>query len=160
MATLNKAIKDRMRELEHNPASIQRIILETLREVHDEDIEVIDSATPFGFLLQSSAVVTSAAIDEAAALTRKQYAVEAQTEADLYLHMSDKDYLNRFAMPSRAKFTFAFDKEELLQKLVEDPDLNIRKLIIPRNTKVTVNNITFTLQYPIEIRQLLHGGIS
>lgn len=159
MATLNKAIKDRMRELEHNPASIQRIILETLREVHDEDIEVIDSATPFGFLLQSSAVVTSAAIDEAAALTRKQYAVEAQTEADLYLHMSDKDYLNRFAMPSRAKFTFAFDKEELLQKLVEDPDLNIRKLIIPRNTKVTVNNITFTLQYPIEIRQLLHGGL-
>ena len=159
MSIIVKAMKERMRELEYNPASIQRIALTALHEIHNGEVEVVDSATPFGFLLQATATTTSAAIDEAHSLIRKQYPAEAQTEEDLYLHMSDRDYLNRFAMPSSARFIFAFDKEELLQKMVHDEELDIRKLIIPRNTIVTINNIVFTLQYPIEIRQLQHGGV-
>lgn len=156
---ITEALKTRMREVEYNPAALQRIALETLKQVHNNEVEVIDADTPFGFAIQTTAVMTSAAIEEMEALNRKQYPITAQTEDDLYLHMSDRDYLNRFAIPSRAKFRFVFDKTELLQKMVEDVDLGIRKVVIPRNTQVTINNTIFTLPYPIEIRQLYHGGI-
>lgn len=157
---ISTSLKTRIRELEYNPVSIQRVVLEALREYHDKKVEIVDTETPFGFLLNTAAITVSAFIDEAEALTRKQYAISAQTEDDLYLHMSDKDYINRFAKPGRVKeVIFAFEKDELLQKLVYDDVLEIRKLIIPRNTEVKVNGLVFTLQYPIEIRQLQHGGI-
>lgn len=153
------AWKDRIKEIEYNPSSMARIALETLKEINNGEIEIVDTATPFVYSLLSSAVNTSAAIDEARALNRRQYPIEAVTEDDLYMHMSDRDYINRFAVPSKASFKIAFEKSELLSKLVYDPNLEISKLVIPRGTKVTVNNIVFTLLYPIEIRQLQHGGI-
>lgn len=153
------SLKDNIKQFQHNPASMQRIVLEALRDIHDGTIEVVDSATPFGFAIQASCVLASTAIDSYEVLNRRQYAVAAQTEDDLFLHMSDKDYLNRFAVPSTARFVFVLDYQELLQRLVEDSDLGVRKLVIPRNTEVTINDIVFTLLYPIEIRQLQHGGL-
>lgn len=156
---LIKDFKERLKSLQHNPASIQRASLEMLRQIHEGEIEVVDADTPFAYALQISAMTTSLAIDEMTVLNRRQYPIAAQTEEEIYLHMSDRDYLNRFALPSKAKFTFVFDKEELLEKMVEDPDLEVKRLVIPRNTKVEVNEMVFTLLYPIEMRQLKHGGL-
>lgn len=156
---LIRDFKNQLKSLRYNPASIQRAALDVLRQAHEGEMEVVDVDTPFGFALSIAAVTTSAAIDEMVALNRKQYPIAAQTEDEIYLHMSDRDYLNRFALPSKAKFTFVFDKEELLSRMVEDLDLGVKRLIIPRNTKIQVNELVFTMLYPIEIRQLRHGGI-
>ena len=43
--------------------------------------------------------------------------------------------------------------------MVLDPTTGIKKVTIPRNTFFTVANTIFSIQYPIEIRQLAHGGI-
>lgn len=152
-------IKEELMKYAYNPASIQRIAVETLKAVHNGEIESVSGSSPFAFALEATAVNTSAFIDEAVALNRKQYPVAAQTEEDLYLHMSDKDYIDRFAVPSKATFRIALDKDEVLSKLVFDDDLGISKLVIPRNTEFAVNGMVFTLQYPIEIRQLRHGGL-
>ena len=74
--------------------------------------------------------------------------------------MSDKDYVDRFAKPATTKMFFFFDKDQLLENLVVDPETpRIKKIVLPRNTFITVADTTFSLQYPIEIRQMAHGGL-
>jgi hypothetical protein len=144
---------------QYNPASIQRAVLKKLTEATNGALEVVDPTNPFVFCLESAAVLTAAAMTKTEVCTRKQYPIAAQTQQDLYPHMSDLDYVNRFATPSNTKFSLLLPLEEVLVKMVEDQSTGMRKLVIPRNTFFTVAGVNFSLQYPIEIRQLAHGGL-
>ena len=64
-----------------------------------------------------------------------------------------------FALPVQASFIMGFNKEELLNRMVSVPGSDIRKIVIPRNTTIAVNDTLFSLQYPIELRQMSHGGL-
>lgn len=142
-----------------NPAAIQRGVIEALRTATDGDIVLVDPTNPVVFTLESAAVLTAMAVAKNEALTRKQYPYAAQTAEDLYLHMSDRDYADRFSVPVKTTFSILFQLEELLAKLVLDPVTGIKKIVIPRNTFFTVADTVFSLQYPIEIRQMAHGGL-
>lgn len=144
---------------QYNPALIQRSVMQTLTDVSDGTIEIVDPTNPFVFLMESAAVLTAAAMIKNEVNTRKQYPYSAQDEEDLYLHMSDKDYIGRFATPSTTKFSILMPKEELLSRMVLDVATGIKKLVIPRNTFFTIADTIFSIQYPIEIRQLIHGGL-
>lgn len=153
------ALRQNVENFAENPSMLQRTILEHLSHVTEHGIEIVDSSNPVAFTVEASAVLSAHAIKINHLNTRKQYPVSAITEEDLYLHMSDVDYIGRFAKPSRARFYLMFDIHELEDKMVFDEELNIRRLIIPRNTELSVNkSLYFTLEYPIEIRQMLHGG--
>jgi len=159
MSNTVQTLLDRVIEFQYNPTAIQKSVIDMLGEITDGEIQVVDPTNPFVFCLESCAVMTAAFMAKNEANTRKQYPVAAQTAEDLYLHMSDKDYADRFASPSSAPFCFMFSKQEAISKMVLDPATGIRKLVIPRNTFVTIANTVFSLQYPIEIRQLQHGGL-
>lgn len=150
--------KDRVGQFRYNPAAIQRISLSVLEETSNGQYNVIDPNNPFVFLLEASAVNSAAAMQENAANTRKQYASMAMTEDELYLHMSDSDYAGRFASPSRASITFLFEKSELINRVVPVGDGMIKKMTIPRHTQIEVAGVPFTMQYPIDIRLMAHGG--
>lgn len=152
-------LKSQVEKVAYNPAAIQRVVLESLRTATAGGVEVVDPTNPFVFALESSAVLTATAMAKNEANTRKQYPVAALTQEDLYLHMSDRDYADRFAVPAKTVFSILIPMEELLARLVEDPGTGIRKMVIPRNTFFTVADIVFSLQYPIEIRQMNHGGL-
>jgi len=143
----------------NDPGSIQKTVLNTLVEVSNGTIDVVDPTSPFVFCLEASSILTASFMSENEIYNRKQYPLSAQTAEDLYPHMSDKDFFDRFALPTSAKFLFLIEKNELLSKLVLDPDTGVRKIVIPRNSTVTVANTVFSLQYPVEIRQMTHGGI-
>lgn len=159
MATSIRDLQDQVINLQYNPSAIQRAVLQTLTDVSDGKITVVDASNPFVFSLETAATLTSAAMSRNETLNRKQYPRAAQDMEDLYLHMSDKDYVNRFATPAAATFTMLLPYDELLNKLVLDPTTGIKKIVIPRNTYFTVANTVFSMQYPIEIRQLQHGGL-
>lgn len=142
-----------------NPASIQRLALSKLEAVSNGTLDVVDANSPFMFLLETSSVNSAMAVIEAAAETRKQYPSMAMTEDELYLHMSDADYAGRFANPSRTKISILLERDELYARVVETGIGEIRKLTIPRHTEVTVAGISFTMQYPIDIRVMAHGGL-
>jgi hypothetical protein len=144
---------------QYNPAGIQSAVLKTLTDATNGNITIVDPTNPFVFCLEAAAVMTAAYMAKNEANTRKQYPYSAQNMDDLYLHMSDVDYINRFAMPSSTQFSILIPMTELLSKLVLDPTTGIRKVVIPRNSYFTVLGIDFSIQYPIEIRQLTHGGI-
>lgn len=144
---------------QYNPAGIQRSALQALTDATNGEIEIVDPTNPFVFCLEAGAVMTAAFMIKNEANTRKQYPYSAQNQEDLYLHMSDKDYAGRFATPSKVRFSILLPKEELVSKMVTDVNTGIRKIIIPRNTYFTVVDTHFSIQYPIEIRQLSHGGL-
>jgi hypothetical protein len=145
---------------QYNPAGIQQSMIAGLREITDGRINIVDPTNPVVFQLECSAMCAAAAISESRVLTRQQYASAAQTADELYLHMSDKDFVDRFAIPSTVDFMFFFRKDELLNKMVQDADdASIRKIIIPRDSFIEVADMTFGLQYPIVMRQMAHGGL-
>ena len=153
-----KTILEQVDLFKNNPAGIKRVVYNQLRAITEGKINIVDPTTPFNSLLESACVLTSAFMVEHETSLRKQYPSLAQTEDDLYLHMSDKDYIDRFASPALTRFHLLIDLNELKSKLVLDPLTGIRKVVIPRNSEFIIADTTFSLQYPIEIKQLSHGG--
>lgn len=157
MSTIDD-LKSNVEAFKYNPAGIQRTVLQLLKDVTDGEINIVDATSPFIFSLETSSVLASAAMSEARALTHKQYPMAALNMENLYIHMSDKDFVGRFATPASTKFGILISKEELEKKVVLVPELGISKIVIPRNTVFTIADVSFSLQYPIEIRQMAHGG--
>lgn len=145
--------------IRYNPAAIQRLALSTLEEATNGEIDIVDATNPFVFLMEASAHNSAAGMIQSAVLNRKQYPSMAVTEDDLYLHMADADYIGRFATPSRTVFTILLNKDEVYKRAVATGVGDIRKLTIPRHSSFTVAGVIFTMQYPIDIRVMAHGGL-
>lgn len=144
----------------NNPANIQRVILNTLSEVLDGRYDVVDPSNPLVFLLEASATVGSVGVSRNESLMRKIYPSLAQTHEDLYYHMSDIDYLDRFSSPGKAPFLIGLGYDEIVEKSIEVVGLNgVRKLTIPKDTEFKVDDTRFTLNYPIDINVMPHGAL-
>lgn len=142
-----------------NPAAMQRTSLEVLRKVYDGQINIVDATNPFVFALENTATNVAAFMMQNESSTRRLYEAAATTKDDLYLHMSDKDHIGQHATPSKAVFKILLNKAELLSRMIMDPDTRIKKIRIPRNTVFYASDIPFSLQYPVDIRQPVHGGL-
>lgn len=142
-----------------NPTRIHQYMLRLLETASGGESVVVDPTSPFAFLLEASTAVASAAINKAETLTRRQYSTLANTYEDLYHHMSDADYLGRFATPSSTVMSLLLGLDEVRIKAVPENNAGVKLLTIPRFAKFTVAEIPFTLLYPIDIRILRHGGL-
>lgn len=158
MSTVN-SLKDNILRFRYNPSAIQQVVTEHLGAILNGEVELVDATNPFVFSLENAAVHTAAFMVQNEVNTRRQYPAVAQTEDDIYIHMSDEDFIDRFAVPASTKFTIVARKAEILENMVTDISTGIRKLVIPRNTFFTVNDIVFSMLYPVEIRELKHGGL-
>jgi hypothetical protein len=143
-----------------NPAAIQQVSFNYLNEVTNGLVQIVDPTNPYVHAIETGAVNTSAFAQMVKALWRKQYPFSALTMKDLYTHMSDTDYVDRFATPSNCTWTLMLGENEVLNKLVADVTTGTSRLVIPRNTFFTVGGVQFSLQYPVVIEQMAHGGLS
>lgn len=148
-----------IQRVKENPFAVIQYHFDYLNEVTDGKVTIVDPTNPFVALMECSAVNTAINIGETKTALRYQYASLAQTPDELYSHMCDKDFIDRFATPSSTTFTFVFLFSDIANKLVYDPSEDCYKGIIPRDTSVTVDNITFTMQYPIVFRKFHDGSI-
>lgn len=143
-----------------SPASIQRTAFEFLEAVSDGELTLTDTSNPFAALIGANAAMVAAAVSKMEVAHRSQYEKASISLADLHNHISDRDISEIFAKPSKINIELSFAMNELENKLVYDDTLGIKKLVIPRNTVFTVSNIPFSLQYPVEIRKMEHGGLT
>lgn len=142
-----------------NPSAIQRVVYDYLEEVTNGEVDLVDPTNPFIFLLESSSVNTAVAVNENLVGLRRLYPSQAQNTEDLYRHLSDKDYLDRFATPSEAEFTVVVQVNDIMSKMVKSESENCYKATIPRDSRFEVDDYVFTLQYPIDIRKFDNGVV-
>lgn len=142
-----------------NPTRLQHAVLDFTRAATNNEYQFVDPTNPVVMTIESAVMLSAATVTKYESILRKQYPILAQDYDDLFLHMSDMDYLNRFAVPAQTKFSVMFMKSEILNSMVMDHDKGYKKLVIPRNSYFTVADTRFCIEYPIEIRQLNYGGL-
>lgn len=153
-------IATRMGLLRADPSIVQNQMLSLVEQVSNGRMVVVDPNNPFALGMEMATALGVNAVTECQILTRRAYPSIATSMEDLYLHMSDYDYKDVFANPSRGQFTILLDKDEALSKTVEDPNIpGTRRLTIPRYTNIVVQDTVFTLLYAVDIKLVRHGGI-
>ena len=156
------SIQDLMQKLETyrlDPAGLTRVHFDYLEEVLGGQVNIVDPSNPFVYLMEMSAVNTAVATNAHIPTYRKLYPELAYYQEELYHHMSDVDYVNRFATPVETEFTIVVQSEDLFNKLVLDPVENCYKAILPRETVFLVDDVSYSLQYPVVIRRFITGQV-
>ena len=148
-------LKNNLQLVMHNPSLMMRTTLQTLKDISTEEVNIVDPSSPFVFLLESSCIATSAAVQENVINTRKIYPELALNENDLYTHMSDIDYTGRFSTCTTADFYFVIPVNDIINKGYQyGTSLEYRDMYIPRGTYIEVDGFTFTLEHAIIIRYI------
>lgn len=153
------SIKDRFKEARYDPTMLVKAGIETIEEITEGKAILMDATNPTVMLLEMGSVLAANCVLELQSVLRKQYPILAQTEDDLYRHMSDEDYLNRFASPSSGTFNMAMQVQSLLSALIYTPEEDCYKAVIARDTEIVVDGVTFTTLYPIVIRRYENGRV-
>lgn len=131
--------------------------LETIENALGGEAMFMDPSQPAVMLMEMAATMAAGNTQAAISDLRKQYPILAETWEDLYLHMCDKDFVDRFALPGKATCFFAILLDEMRVLSIYDPAEACRRITIPRHTTVSVDGIFYTLLYPIEIRLYTNG---
>lgn len=158
-------LKANISKLSSHPMGVMRASLQHLSEVSSGAVNIVDASTPWAFLMELSAVAVSSAIDEMTNGFRSLYPKLAMTESDLYKHMSDKDYLNRFSQPAIVDFYITLSLEDIQTKMNEYPVTMSngsggvityihRDFIIPRSSSIKIGEYSFVFEHSIILRTI------
>ncbi|ABY62979.1 virion structural protein [Pseudomonas phage 201phi2-1] len=159
------SFKDNLYEILNNPSLIQALALNELDSQLNPDpnnptFDVPDGTIPFVFLMECGSMETAANVNHTEASMRRLYGRQAVTPDDLYAHMADDDYLGRFANPASTPFMLVVDYDEIIAKAVPYGDQGLKRLVIPRLTQFSAGKMPFTMQYPIQMTVMRHGGVT
>ena len=141
------------------PNKIISATLNRLTDMLDGRIDIVNPSNPFTYLIETSCLNTAFAIQEYTLLTRKLYPRLANSEKDLYIHMSDFDYLGIFAEPAYGTLTFNILLNDFLSKAYYDYDQKRHILKIPRQSAVEVGGYSFYLPAAIIVSVADNGVI-
>lgn len=140
-----------------NSTFMQRTAIQHVEDILAGKVTITDATNPFVTLMGVSAANTSAWMLRWINGQRRPYPELANTAEEVYPHMSDADYIGRFALPKVQKVHCVIPLTELTSRMVLQPD-GSRRATIPRYSTVTVSGTTFTLMYPVIIQSRIGGG--
>lgn len=155
---INEELKN-LEQHKYHLSGISQISLNRLTDMLDGKVEITEPSNPFAYLVEMSALNTTFAVKEFALQIRKRFPRLANTDEDLYLHMSDYDFLGRFSEPAQANVLFNIMFNDFKTKATYDPVTKDYILKLPRHLKVTVSDYVFTLTSAIIIRLTETGVI-
>jgi hypothetical protein len=153
--------KSRIYAARRNPALMQQIAFgELSRQLEGKgEYDIPDGSIPFVACMEFSTLGQTMAITELEAQMRMLNPRMALTQEEIYYHMSSDDYIGRFCTPASDVFDLYLSYDDIVAKAVPYGNQGMRKLVIPRLTQFNGGEISFTMQYPIELRVLRHGGL-
>lgn len=150
---------ERLTGLEYEPTRVQGLVVDMLEASLENEISIEDPGTPAMKLLEMAVMLSTAAIRNDEVLDRKSYPYMALDEVDLFSHMADKDYLDMFAVPGDSVFKLYFSRSEIVSRAVDVGTSTVRKLTIPKHTRIVAGGIPFTMQYPIDFLVKRNGAL-
>ena len=151
------ALVTRFAEAKYDTTLLVDAMLETVEDAVGGGTAYVNPTHPAVLNLEMAAALAAGNIQSAIADLRVQYPALAEDWAALYTHMSDTEFLDRFAKAGTATFYFAFQIDQLRQAAVYDTKETVKKAIIPKDTRVTVDGVSFTLLYPVVLRLYPNG---
>lgn len=158
-------IKQKLIDLRYDPAGITDFAFNLLEEATNGEINIPDANNPFFFALETAALLASAGMEHDSDLMSGFYPKMSSSFSDVYRWMADADQANRFSTPSSLGITFIINADEVRQRAVrvasdskDDIDSVYSKLVIPRNSTFHIAGEAFSLEYPVEMRVMKHGG--
>lgn len=146
-----------------SPMRIQRDILAEVQGVSAGDSFFSTSSLPIVNVFEANVLTTAAQINELVNIQRSAFPGLATSWSDLYNHLSDTDYVNLFALPAvmdSSGIELHLSVDELAAIAVATDVSGISKLVIPKHTRITVGDMVFTLEYPINITMNSQGSFS
>lgn len=152
-------ILDEMAALEYEPTRIIPLLMGMTEDAFDGSTIVTNPSAPFPHLMEMSVVLGLAGIQEDQVLNTRQYPIMAVDDETLFYHLSDKDFEGMFDTPSEGTFSWYFSVEEIIASAVPVGSTGTKRLTIPKHTRIVVNNVAFTFQYPINFIVKKNGGI-
>lgn len=152
-------LQEQLAMVRNNPVEAHRMALRFVRSSLNGELEVGNPGNPLILGLEAAAHLGAMGCNSSEAIQRGLYSEMANTPDDLYRHMSDADYVGRFATPSKAPFYVVLGLADIHALAVPTGEGEVRKLVIPKHSQVTVGGVKFTQQYPLEIRVLPRGGL-
>lgn len=160
MATITASdALDNLAAIKLDPAASARYVLGLIETASDGDFELVDPSNTFSWLLNASAILSTNSILEGNVLARKLYPKLATVYTDLYRHMADIDYKDRFCNPAKATIRLYLNLDEVYQRAVLVPGTNTYLMTIPRNTTFYVDGYAFSMQYPLDIKVLANDNL-
>lgn len=144
-----------------NPMRSVSLGFSILEDLTEGTVRMVEASNPVAYDIELMATNTAAVLDQAEVFSRRMYPELARTEEDLYLHMADVDYLNRFSTPATMVIGAVFSEAELKGIAVPINDgSGANKLVIPKHSFFTLAGSEFVTQYPIVIKILHNGSFS
>lgn len=144
-------------ELYASPILCQQRAIDLLEKAGNRELLLVDTTNPLVALLGASANQAAGCAIQADALVRRVYPRLSKTQEDLYAHMSDEDYVGRFATPDQATLQVTLSVDQIIQSAVIDSITGLPTLIIPADTRWTGSGYDFYQHHPVVI-QLVEGG--
>lgn len=146
-----------MEPFRRDPTALTQSAIQTVESILNGEATLMSPGSPFVMLMEMSCVTAANAVRESLVLLRQQYPKLSLTNDDLYLHMADEDYLGRFSTPASLEVILAIQVQGLITNMVRDEEEVCWKAIIPRDTQITVDGISFATLYPIVLRRYDNG---
>ena len=135
-----------------NPALMLKAGVDYTISATNGELNFVDASNPITLGMEFAAQLAANNFGYFAEADKKHYPALATTMDDLYHHMSTELYRGRFGSPSQATFRFFFKFKELLLYAVPYGNQGMKKILLPRGSIVTVDDIVYTLLNHVEIR--------
>lgn len=152
MSKIRELFEKMSSTVQFSPALIHQPAMDALDDIYNNQYDLTDATNPAVNIMEINAATNAAFHTQAAVLSRKLYPALAESFEDLYHHMSDKDYQDRFARPlSEVIIYFGLPADEIRKLAVFDANLGLKKLTIPADTSITAGDKDYYLHWPVDI---------
>lgn len=152
MSKLRELFEKMSSTAQFSPGLIQQPAMDVLDDIYNNAYDITDSTSPAVNIMEINAATIAAFHTQANILSRKQYPSLAESFEDLYHHMSDNDYQDRFARPLSDVIIYkGLPADEIRRLAVLDPALGLKKITIPADTSISVGDKSYYLHWPVDI---------
>lgn len=151
--------KQELTKYVHNPAMVQKKILDLITEYDGKEVGITNATSPFNMLLEATAVTAANALSESINLTRRIYPDLALTRKDISHLISDDELKGITSYPGSVDLTFKISVTDMLSHGVRPAGSKYVEFTIPEMSKVTVYNTDLTILNDIVIK-FYDNGVS
>lgn len=148
-------------KFEFNPLAAKNVAIDRMLDHIEGRATFVSGNDPLELLIESSVLTGVGIVEGMESVLQQIHPKLSKSRQDLYRHMDSEDFRGVFSTPSYLpELNMAIRRVDVERLAVPVPGTTVRKLIIPRFTRIMVSGTSFMLDNDIEIRLLSHGAIN